>query len=358
MTEKSRIKSFSIDSRPIGSGNPCFLIAEIAQGHDGSLGLAHSYVDAAAKAGADAIKFQTHIAAAESTKAEPFRVNFSYVDDSRYAYWRRMEFTADQWAELARHARERELIFLSSPFSAEAVDLLEALGMAAWKIASGEVFNLVLLDRLRLSDKPVLFSSGLSNVAELAAAVEPFQAAGHDVGVFQCTSEYPVALDRVGLNMLQEFRTRFQCPVGLSDHSGTPYPALAAIAQGADFIEVHLTFDRDMYGPDSPSSLTVAEFADLRAARDSFHIMLSNPVRKDDLNNQREHMRGLFTRSVALRRNMVKGAILSADDLTLKKPGTGIHADRLRDLVGRRLARDVSADDLLQESDLEPQERN
>ena len=125
--------------RPVGTSQACYIVAEMAQAHDGSLGTAHAYIDAIAKAGADAIKFQTHIAAAESTPSEPWRVKFSPQDATRYDYWKRMEFTEKQWHGLKKHADERGLKFLSSPFSVEAVELLTRVGVAAWKVASGEV---------------------------------------------------------------------------------------------------------------------------------------------------------------------------------------------------------------------------
>src|SRR5258706_2048327 len=140
----------------------CLIIAEVAQAHDGSLGLAHAFIDAIAAAGADAVKFQTHIAAAESTPAEPFRVKFSKQDASRYEYWKRMEFTEDQWRGLAEHARERGILFVSSPFSIEAVDLLERVGMPMWKIPSGETSNAMLLDRILDTGAPVLLSTWMS----------------------------------------------------------------------------------------------------------------------------------------------------------------------------------------------------
>ena len=133
------MKSIRIGRKEVGPGCPTFLIAEVAQAHDGSLGIAHSFVDAASDAGADAIKFQMHIAAAESTPAEKFRIPFSYEDDTRYDYWKRMEFSVPQWRELSEHAIDRGLEFLCSPFSSEAVKELNALDVPAWKVASGEV---------------------------------------------------------------------------------------------------------------------------------------------------------------------------------------------------------------------------
>ena len=130
-----------IKGRKIGKGQPVFIIGEIAQAHDGSLGAAHAYIDAIANTGADAVKFQTHIAEAESSPRERWRVNFSYQDKTRFDYWKRMEFTLEQWKGLKKHAEEKGLIFLSSPFSSEAVEILERIGVSAWKVASGEVNN-------------------------------------------------------------------------------------------------------------------------------------------------------------------------------------------------------------------------
>src|SRR5688500_6749139 len=145
----------------------CLIIAEVGLAHDGSLGLAHAFIDDAARGGADAVKFQTHIASAESTPAEPFRVNFSRQDATRYDYWKRMEFTEVEWRGLAEHAAERGLLFLSSPFSIEAVELLTRVGMPMWKIASGEVGNRPLLDAVVATGRPVLLSSGMSGMSEL-----------------------------------------------------------------------------------------------------------------------------------------------------------------------------------------------
>ena len=147
------------------------MVGEVAQAHDGSLAHAHALIDAIADAGADAVKFQTHIAAAESSPEEPWRVEFSRQDATRYDYWRRMEFSEPQWQGLADHAASRELAFLSSPFSVEAVDLLARVGVAAWKVASGEVANLPLLERMSGTPRPFIFSTGMSRLAETDAAV-------------------------------------------------------------------------------------------------------------------------------------------------------------------------------------------
>ncbi len=344
---------FEIGNRKIGKGAPGYLIAEVAQAHDGSLGTAHAFIDAAAKAGADAIKFQTHLAEAESTRDEPFRVAFSRQDSSRYEYWQRTSFTADQWAGLAAHAGESGLAFLSSPFSIEAVELLRALDVPAWKVASGEVGSRSLLDAICADGKPVLVSTGMSLFSEIDSAVAVIQQANAPLAVMQCASLYPTPLDAVGLNVIGEYRTRYGCPVGLSDHSGSVHPALAALAQGADIIEVHLTLSRQMFGPDVPVSLTVDELQTVAAARDAFHTMASHAVDKDAAARDLSEMRSMFGRSLALRADLPAGTVIEAGMLTAKKPATGIPTDALETIVGRQLAQAVPADRLLMWEDID-----
>lgn len=337
---------FRIGDREIGGGSPALLVAEVAQAHDGSLGLAHSFVDAAADAGADAIKFQTHIAAAESTRQEQFRIKFSKQDRSRYEYWKRMEFAPEQWRELAEHARSKNLLFLSSAFSVEAIRLLIEIGVPAWKVASGEIRTRELLDPMLKSGAPLLVSTGMSPWPEIEGVVAELRASGTDFCLMQCTSKYPTALEQVGLNVIEEYRRRFGCAVGLSDHSGTPFPAVAAIARGCDLVELHLTLDRRMFGPDVSSSLTVPEFRLVAEARNAFHHMDTHPVDKDAMAAELSTMRGLFMRSAAPSRDLPAGTVLSADMITAKKPGSGIPASDIPRLVGRRLRRAVQGDQL------------
>jgi N-acetylneuraminate synthase len=344
--------SFSIGKRDVGGDAPAFVIGEVAQAHDGSLGLAHAFIDAIAEAGADAVKFQTHIAQAESTPSEPFRVRFSTQDESRYAYWQRMEFTEAQWAELARHAGERGLAFLSSPFSLEAVELLERVGVPAWKVGSGEVSNAPLLDAMARTGKPVLLSSGMSPLAELDAAVARLRTHSA-VAVLQCTSEYPSPPEHVGLNVITELAGRYDVPVGLSDHSGTIYPSLAAVVLGANVIEVHATLSREMFGPDVPASVTTAELRQLADGIRFLERALGHPVDKDRAAGELDELRGLFTKSIVASHDLEAGQLLEAADLALKKPGNGLPADRLDDVVGKTLRHGVAADTLLREEDFE-----
>ena len=330
------------------------VIAAVAQAHDGSLGTAHAYIDAVAGAGADVVKFQTHIASAESTPEEPWRVNFSPQDATRYDYWKRMEFTEEQWRGLSEHCHERGVVFISSPFSLEAIDLLQRVGQPAWKIASGEVGNYVFLDRILETGAPVLVSSGMSPIAEVDAAVARVKRKGVPLGVLQCTSAYPCPSEKVGLNMIPFFRERYDCWVGLSDHSATIYPGLAAATLGIDVLEVHVTLSREMFGPDVAASLTTGELRQLVEGIRFIERMKASPVDKDALAAAAEPLRRIFTRSIVARADLPAGTVIAESNVALKKPGTGLPPERLAGLLGRRLRHALAADDPIKEDDLEP----
>ena len=342
-----------IGKKLIGPGRPCLVAAEIAQAHDGSLGMAHAYIDAAARAGADAVKFQTHIAAAESTPAEPWRIKFSLQDETRFDYWRRMEFSEDQWLGLKRHCDESGLVFLSSPFSFEAVELLTRAGVAAWKVPSGETTNTPMLEKMCATGLPIILSTGMSTQAEIDAAVAFIRQRGSELILLQCTTAYPCPAEKVGLNMVANFRARYGCAVGLSDHSGTIYPGLAAAADGIQMLEVHLTFSREMFGPDVPASITTEELRQLTNGIRFIEKMCGHPVDKDALAGDMGELRRTFSKSIVARLDLKAGALLGPGDLALKKPGGGLPATKLPQVVGRRLKRAKTADDQLTEDDLE-----
>ena len=345
--------TWKLAGKTLGPGQPGLIIGEVAQAHDGSLGAAHAYIDAIAEAGADAVKFQTHLAAAESTAAEQWRVKFSYQDATRYDYWKRMEFTEEQWHGLAHHATERGLVFLSSPFSFEAVDLLERVGVPAWKIASGEVNNLPLFEKILATRKPILLSTGMSSLAEIDAAVAKIKQADLPFVVMQCHTAYPCPPEKIGLNMLQVFRERYACSVGLSDHSGTIYPGLAGAALGLQALEVHVTFNRQMFGPDVPASVTTAELGQLVEGVRFIEKMLAHPADKDATAVALQPLRELFTKSLFYKTDLPAGTILTRENLALKKPGTGIPAGKIEAFLGRKLIKDVVRDGFVSESDLE-----
>lgn len=345
--------SIKVSNRRIGETEKSFIIAEIGQAHDGSLGIAHSFIDAVAEAGADAIKFQTHLAKHESTLDEPFRTDFSYEDDTRYEYWERMEFTKEQWEGLAEHAREEGLVFLSSAFSTAAVDLLQSVDIPAWKVGSGEYKSKELISDMAETELPVLLSTGMSTYEEITEMASLIESEGAPYALFQCTSKYPARLEDVGLNVLEEFRERYGCPVGLSDHTGSIYPSLAAISRGVDLLEVHVTFDRQMFGPDAEASLTFKELQTVVEHRDAVHTMASNPVDKDEMANELSDTRALFSKSIAPVKELSAGTTLTEDMITAKKPASGIPYEKRDNVIGATLENEVSPTRLLTWDDLD-----
>jgi N,N'-diacetyllegionaminate synthase len=344
-------KNFKVGSRLVGDNCPALIIAEIGQAHEGSLGTAHAYIDAVADAGVDAVKFQTHISLAESTPAEKFRVNVFPQDGTRMDYWRRMEFTQEQWGGLAQHAKDRNLIFLSTPFSLEAIDLLEKIGVPAWKIGSGDTANFPLLARVASTKLPLLLSSGMSSWKEMDELISLLNPICTEFALMQCTTAYPCPPEKLGLNVLCEIQSRYGCVTGLSDHSGTIFAALASIPLGASIIEVHATFSRKCFGPDISSSVTTEELAELVKGVRFIEQSLMNPVCKDSEAQEKDQIKILFSRSLVASRPLLNGKQLQRGDFALRKPGSGISGNRLEEFIGRTLINSVNENHFFSESD-------
>ena len=328
------------------------IIAEIAQAHDGSLGMAHAYIDAVARTGCNAIKFQTHIAEAESSTHEPFRIKFSKQDDTRMAYWKRMEFTLEQWQEIKAHCEAVGLEFISSPFSNAAVDLLEKLGVKRYKVGSGDVNNFVLLEKIAQTGKPVIISSGMSSIEELDKTVAFLKTRKVDYSILQCTTAYPTTPDQLGFNVISELKERYNVTIGFSDHSSSIEACIAATALGAEILEFHVVFNKEMFGPDAKASLTMDETSSLVKAVRNISIALQNPIDKSD-NSDFEKLKSIFEKSLAINKTLKAGDIISFSDLETKKPkGFGILASEYEKVIGKKLNRDMSQWDFLNEEDL------
>jgi sialic acid synthase SpsE len=327
------------------------IIAEIGSVHDGSFGNAQKLIEVAAQCHAHAVKFQTHIAAAETLRNAPMPPYFH--GEPRYEYFERTGFSFKQWEALKSCCDEKEIEFLSSPFSAQAVELLESVGVARYKVPSGEVSNLPLLELIAQTRKPVLLSSGMSSWVELDEAVNTILSYHDRLTVLQCTSEYPCPYEEVGLNVMLEMGERYHLPIGLSDHTLTPFASLAAVALGASVIEKHLTFSRQMYGSDARHSLEPGEFAEMAQGIRAVETMLASPVDKDAASAHLRDMKKIFEKSVVSLADIPAGAVITAEMVGVKKPGTGIPARRLRNVIGQRVMRDIPRDSILQENDLD-----
>jgi N,N'-diacetyllegionaminate synthase len=346
------IRTVEIAGRPIG-GDRVFVIAEGGVNHDGRPELAHRLVDAAADAGADAVKFQTFdpaaLAAAGAPTAEYQRRSTDGGGDQR-AMLAALALPDDAWAAIRDHAHERGLVFLSTPFDDASADLLERLDVPAFKIASGELTNLPFIERLARRGRPLLVSTGMADMVEVAQAVDAIAAAGDPpVALFHCVSSYPARPVDANLRAIATLRSAFGVPVGWSDHTlGIELP-LAAVAIGATLVEKHLTLDVTMAGPDHAASLEPAAF---RAMVDGIRIVeaalgsgAKHPV-------EAEHaVAAVARKSLHWRRSLPAGRSIGEDDLAAMRPGTGLSPARQRDVVGRRTARAVTAGEMVLPAD-------
>jgi len=331
-----------------------FIIAEIAQAHDGSLELAHSYIEALAKTGVDAVKFQVHIAEAESSIHEPFRVKIASQDNTRFDYWKRMEFTLQEWKGLKNHCEEAGVEFLASPFSNAAVDLLEEVGVKRYKIGSGEVNNFLLLEKIAQTGKPVILSSGMSSFEELDQTVAFLKKRKVEISILQCTTAYPTQPVNYGLNVIGELKERYGVPVGYSDHSAKIETCIAATALGAKILEFHAIFSRSSLGPDAGSSLEMEEISQLVMALRNIETALQHPVDKND-NSNFTGLKNIFEKSLAVNKDLKAGHMLRFEDLEAKKPkGYGMEASRFEEVIGRKLNRDLKQWEFLREESLSP----
>lgn len=330
-----------------------YIIAEISQNHDGSLGQAHAYIDAVASTGADAIKFQTHIAEEESTIFEPFRVKFSYEDNTRYDYWKRMEFTPEQWKGLYDHARDVGIDFLSSPFSEMALDILQKIDVPAWKFGAGEVFNERLLDKAIQTNKPILLSTGLSTYEDIEKQIEKIVANGNKFVLFQCVTAYPSSAEMIDINQIVDFKKRFHCEVGISDHSATIYPSLAATTLGASAIEVHVTMSHYMFGPDVRASVNIEQLKQIVEGTKFITMMRNTHIDLSTRNDKKNDLKSMFSKSLFATRYIRKGEVISTDMFKAKKPNIGIDSNNFNMILGKRVAIDIECGYPLKEEDIE-----
>lgn len=329
------------------------IIAEVGQAHEGSLGIAHSYIDALSQVGVDIVKFQTHISEAESSSEEPFRINFSYEDKTRSDYWKRMEFSLDQWSGLKKHCEEVGVEFMSTPSCLAAVDLLEKINVSRYKIGSGDLSNRLLLKKVIQTNKPIIISTGMSSLDEITKTVMYLKKEKVNFCLMHCTSNYPTKPEDIRLSCINDYRNEFNCSLGFSDHSGTIYPLLGAATLQVDIIEFHSVFDKKIFGPDSSSSLNMNE---AKALVKGVRFMEKCYDNKNDieLKNNLKSIKNIFEKTLAVNKSLNKGHKITFDDLESKKPANmGIPASEFESIIGRRLKKNKNQWSFLTNKDLE-----
>lgn len=346
------MKAVRIADREVGPGKPVFIIAEAGVNHNGDLALAERLVHAAADVGADAVKFQTFRADALATAGAP---RAKYQESAVGAGSQRdmlqaLELSHDAHTKLQRLARNRGILFLSTPFDEASADFLDSLDVPAFKVGSGDLTNHPLLRHIAKKGRPMILSTGMATMAEAADAAQVVREAGAPLVVLHCTSAYPADLGSLNLRVLPALQERVGAPVGYSDHSTETWTGAAAVALGATLLEKHLTLDRSLPGPDHRASLEPPAFeAYVKAARgvqDALGVATKEPTLAE------QEVARVARKSIVAARDLPAGARLRLEDLCIKRPGTGLSPARLQSVVGRTLARAVRADQVLAPEDL------
>ncbi len=347
------MQSIQIANKLIGSGQPVFVIAEIGVNHNGDLTMARALIDVAVEAGADAVKFQTfradRLVTPDAPKAE-YQLQTTGDAQSQLEMLRRLELSADAHRELHSYCEERGIIFLSTPFDEEAVDQLDELGVPAFKISSGDLTNSPLLEYVASKSKPVILSTGMSELSELIEAVSVLNTAGCENPVLlHCVSNYPAQPAEVNLRAMQTMRSAFDVPVGFSDHTEGIDVALAAVALGACVIEKHFTLDRTLPGPDHRASLEAGELRELVRSIRRVESALGSG-RKVPAASEIETAK-VARRSLVAARDIPAGATLEREMVVMRRPGTGMSPAMLGTLLGRQAVREIAAGTLLNEDE-------
>ncbi len=345
----------TIGSREVGPGRPCFVIAEAGVNHNGDPELAAKLVERAADAGADAVKFQTFRADDLATAGAPkaaYQEAAAVDGESQLEMLRRLELDADAHRALAEQARRRGVVFLSSAFDAASVELLDGLDIAAFKVASPDVVNVPLLRWIGAKRRPVILSSGAADLDEVERAVGVLRRAGAGgIVALHCVSAYPAAASDANLRAMQTMADRLGVPIGYSDHTEGTDVALAAAALGACAIEKHFTLDRALPGPDHRASLEPDELGELIRGVRRVESALGDGVKRRRPAEQEVAV--AVRRSLAAAEPLTAGTVLEEAMLIPLRPGTGIPPDRIDDVVGRRLRRELARGELLGPADLE-----
>jgi N-acetylneuraminate synthase len=325
------------------------VIAEIGSVHNGDFDAALKLATLAKECGADVVKYQTHVAEAETTKDAPSPSYFNA--EKRFDYFKRTAFTPEQWKILKKHCDKIGIEFLSSPFSEEAVDILKKTGMNRWKIPSGEVTNLPMLEKIAKLKQPVILSSGMSSWKELDAAVKTIKKHHSKLTILQCTSEYPCPPSNAGLNVMLDMNKRYKLPVGFSDHTMSIAVPIAAVALGASVVEKHLAPSRNMYGSDAKHSLEPDEFRMMVQGIRDAEAAVTTKVDKANV-KKFTTMKNTFEKSVVSLVAIKKGTVITMKMLGIKKPGTGIPAAQIKNVIGCTAKKNIAADVVIKSEDI------
>lgn len=325
-----------IANRLIGEGEPCFIVAEAGVNHNGDINLAKKLIDVAKEAGADAVKFQTfkaeEVVSKYAQKAE-YQKETTDAMESQFEMIKKLELSQSDFAELFDRAQKKGIIFLSSPFDKRSVDLLDELGIPAFKVASGEITNFPLLKHIARKGKPIILSTGMSTLGEIEEALKDIREGGaEEILLLHCVSSYPAKAEDMNLRAVVSLRDNFRLPVGLSDHTIGITVAIAAVALGAVALEKHFTLDKNLPGPDHKASLMPEELNQMIMVVRQVEKAMGNGIKSPT--EEEEKIKRVVRRSIVARVEISKGTLITEEMLDIKRPGTGVEPKYMNKVIG------------------------
>lgn len=334
--------------------NRCFIIAEAGVNHNGDINIAKKLVDKAKEAGVDAIKFQTfraeNLVTKEAPKAEYQKETTG--DGSQFEMLKKLALSLEDHIILKRYCEEKGIMFISTPFDYESVDLLEKTGVSLYKVSSGDLTNLPLLSYIANKNKPIILSTGMANLGEVEEAVETISKAGNDrIILLHCTSNYPTAYEDVNLRAMLTMKEAFKLPVGYSDHTiGIEIP-IAAVALGAKVIEKHFTLDRNMKGPDHRASIEPDELKIMVRSIRNIELAMGDGIKR--CNNSEENIRKVARKSIVAGRDISKDEVITINNISFKRPEFGLKPKYVDLVVGKKARRNIKVNEFITFNDVE-----
>lgn len=339
------MKPIKLGDKSIGNRYDCFIIAEAGVNHNGSFNTAKKLIDAAKEVGADAVKFQTFKTDSIVTKGAP-KAEYQKVSDnksSQYEMIRKLELSADEFIELSDYSESKGIIFLSSPFDGKSVELLDRIGISAFKLGSGEITNLPLIKKVVNKGKPIILSTGMASLCEIEEALKIIKKKSINVILMYCVTNYPASASEIDLNIMKTLLNTFKVPVGFSDHTmGTEF-SIAAVSLGACVIEKHFTLDRNLEGPDHKASLEPEEFKIMVNSIRNVEKGMGRGIKK--LTKDELSIKKIARKSIMAGRDIEKGETLKEDMLTIKRPETGIYPKYIDIIIGKEVKKSIKKDE-------------
>lgn len=326
-----------------------YIIAEAGVNHNGSVELAKELVKKAKEAGVDCVKFQTYVTenlVTYSAKKAKYQIDNTKNNDSQYSMLKKLELSFEEFKEIKNYCDELEIDFISTPFDFESIEFLKQLKMKFWKIPSGEITNYPYIEKIAATEIPIILSTGMSDMEEVKNAVKIIKkGASRNFSILHCTTQYPAPLEECNFNVLDTLKNKFGVKIGYSDHTEGILAPIVAVAKGAEIIEKHFTLDKNMEGPDHKASLEPDELREMVRNIRMVEKMLGNgikePTKSETIN------KAIARKSIVAKRDINKGEIFSEDNLTIKRPGTGISPMRWNEIIGTMATQDYMKDELI-----------